>query len=163
MHRDPAVIESQAAPAVVARLVEYAPGRFIALPPHTTLEVVENPQPVAVPGGAYYGHGLLAWQERRIPLVNLLALLKAHTAPGAMALPRYALVVAYQVAPGQPVLHGAIAMAQLPEAVMVKDDAGCPLPADSDLWPLVCLSCFMHEGQPVPIVDTGKLFGSFHG
>jgi hypothetical protein len=146
-----------------ARLVEYTPGRYIALPPHTTLEVVENPRPVAVPGGAYYGHGLLAWQERQIPLVNLLALLKAHTSDAAAALPRYALVVAYQAAPGQPVMHGALGMAQLPQSVTVNDSDACGLPDDSDLWPLLALSCFTHEGQPAPIVDTSKLFGAFHG
>ncbi|MEO5670258.1 MAG: chemotaxis protein CheW [Ramlibacter sp.] len=154
---------AQAKAGAIARLVEFAPGRLVALPPHTTLEVVEHPKPVTVPGAAYYAAGLLTWQDTRVPLIDLNALLRAHPGAGVRRLPRYALIVAYQDSPGSPVQRGAIGIAQLPESVTTADDACCELPGDSDLWPLISLSCFLHEGKAVPVIDTGRLFGAFHG
>ena len=150
-------------PGVVARLIEYARGRMVALPPHTTLEIVENPQAVPIPGAAYYGYGLLSWQGRRLPMLDLDAMLRAYPQAQRTKAPRYALVVAYQRAPGQPVEHGAIGLADLPQNAMVRDEACCELPNDSDMWPHISLSCFRFEGRPVPIVDTARLFGSYHG
>jgi chemotaxis signal transduction protein len=150
-------------PGAPARLIEYSRGRFVALPPHTTLELLEHPQALAVPGAAYYAYGLLAWQGRQLPLIDLEALLLAYAGGQRAKAPRYALVVAYQRAPGAPVEHGAIAMADLPQTVTVSDDAMCELPNGSDMWPLLALSCFTFDGQVVPVVDTGRLFSSYHG
>ena len=33
----------------VARLIDYGHGRLAALPPHTTMELVENPRAIPVP------------------------------------------------------------------------------------------------------------------
>lgn len=160
----PAALPADAGPRAVARLIEYAPGRQIALPPHTTIELLENPAVVAVPGAAYYACGLLAWQGRRLPLLDLHALLlRAHPGANGAVAPRYALVLAYQRAPRQPVEYGAISLAVLPQTVTVGDEARCELPTDSDLWPLLALSCFRHEGRAVPILDTARLFATYHG
>jgi hypothetical protein len=72
-------------------------------------------------------------------------------------------VVAYQTAAHQPIEYAAIATVGLPQTVQVGDDAQCDLPAEGDLWPLISLSCFMHQGQRVPIVDTGRLFSAYWG
>jgi chemotaxis signal transduction protein len=157
-HKDPNTI----APAL-ARIVEYAHGRFAALPPHTTIELVENPIAIAVPGAAYYSLGLLAWQGRQIPLIDLDTLLRAYPKDDHAKPPRYALVTAFQRTSGSPVDHGAIALAKLPDTVTVADDASCAFPQTSDMWPLLATSCFQLEGQAVPIIETGRLFGRFHG
>jgi chemotaxis signal transduction protein len=156
-------IDGESHPGVVARLLQYSRGRHIALPPHTTIELIENPQVLPVPGSAYYGHGLMAWQGQHSAMIELEVLLRAIPGGHALRAPRYALVVAYQRAAGLPIEHGAIALAQLPESVTVSDAAACALPGNSDLWPVIALSCFQHEGQPVPVVDTSKLFGAYHG
>ena len=152
-----------AGPRAPARLVEYARGRFIALPPHTTLELLEHPAILSVPGGAYYGYGLLAWQGQQIPVLNFDALLRAYAAAAPAARPRYALVIAYQQAPRAPVQHGALGLAALPRTIEVGDEAGCDLPEEGDLWPALALSCFQHEGQAVPIINTARLFAAYHG
>jgi hypothetical protein len=159
----PAALPVDAGPRAVARLVEYAPGRQIALPPHTTIELLENPAVVTVPGAAYYACGLLAWQNRLLPLIDLHALLRAYPGANSAVAPRYALVLAYQRVPRQPVEYGAISLAVLPQTVTVSDEAQCELFTDSDLWPLLALSCFKHEGRTVPILDTAKLFAAYHG
>ena len=147
------------AAAAMARLVEYAQGRFAALATHTTLEILEDPQPVPVPGAASHAHGLLSWQGRRVPMIDLHALLHGSE-PGSAA--PFALVIAYQAAPGRPVEYGALALRALPRTVEVADAQQCALPNDSGTWPLIAMSCFHFEGESVPILDTGRLFGS-HG
>lgn len=151
------------APALAARLVEIAPGVLAAFGPHATLELLEAPQPVPVPGGASYGHGLLEWQGSRISMLDLEALLFRDTSRERKPVPRYALVVAYQRTPGAPLEHGAIGIAQPPQLVMLVEPVACDWPEGDGLWQQLSLSCFKHAGQPVPILDTAKLFGRFHG
>ncbi|HSV52353.1 MAG TPA: hypothetical protein VLJ57_09570 [Burkholderiaceae bacterium] len=153
-----AVAVAEPGSRAVARLVEYTPGRQVAFPPHTTLELIENPVFVAVPGAAGHAWGLLAWQGQRLALLDLDALLSARPATDRAVAPRYALVLAFQPVPQGPVARGAIGLAALPQTVTAGDDAQCELPTDSDLWPLLALSCFQHDGHPVPILDTARLF-----
>ncbi|MEJ6023932.1 chemotaxis protein CheW [Ramlibacter sp. PS4R-6] len=140
--------------AAVARIVRDRGSVRYALPPHVTQEIVEHPQAVAVPGANRHALGLMAWQGTRLPLIDVAVRLGA-CAPRSGA-PRYALVVAVQPAPGAPIEHAAIALDALPETVAVDDAAACEIPA-SDAWHSVAISCFLHDGVPVPIVDTAKV------
>ena len=149
-------------PQVPARLVEYAPGRRIALPPHTIYGLIEQPSFEEVPGTARYGYGLLSWQNKRLPLLNLEVLLHADSADSQGIAPSYALVVAYQCAATEPIQYGAIGLTALPQTVAVGDDAQCELPDDSTLWPQLALSCFQHESRAIPILDTARLFSASH-
>ena len=159
MHRD---IDFAAAPAaqVAARIVACGRAGRLAFAPHVTLELVEHPVPVAVPGMARHACGLLAWQERRLPMIDLEALL----APGAKRTApwRYALVLAWQAAPGAPVQQGAIALDTLPDLVTVSDTQACAWPADCSARRFA-LAWFDFGGSAVPILDTGRLFGGRHG
>lgn len=145
---------SHAAPRAVARLAACGDD-WIALPPHTTLEIVEHPQSVAVPGAAPHALGLMQWQGRRIALIDAAVLLRGvspRTTP-----PRYALVLALQPHAGAAVGHGAIALDALPESVTVSDDDASAAPDDAR-WQCVALSCFIRAGRNIPVVDTAKLF-----
>jgi hypothetical protein len=142
-----------------ARLLEFDRRKYVALPVHTALEIVERPEIIPVPGAPYYGLGIMRWQGRVLAAVNLCSLLNAFPKPGAPA-PCHALVVAYQTAPRRPIEYGAIATISLPQAVQVDDGMQCALPVDSDLWPLISLSCFTHAGVAVPVIHTGRLFGA---
>lgn len=149
-------------PRAVARLVVYAPGRQIALAPHTTYALLENPAAVAVPGAARHAYGLLTWQDTRLPLIDLNVLL--HPDAGTpTATPRYALIVAYQREAHGPLAYGAIGLSELPQTVLIGDESQCALPDDSRLWPLLALSCFEHQGQAIPIVDTARVFAAQYG
>jgi len=143
-----------------ARLLEYRPGGFVAFPAHTTIALVEDPRIVEVPGVPYYCLGLMAWQGRWLPLVNLQALLRAHGEP--QAAPRHVLVLAYQSAPGQAPEYGAVCAPLLVRMAEVADSQACELPQDSDLWPWISLACFTHEDHTVPVLDTARLFGTAH-
>jgi len=146
-----------------ALLADVARGRTVAFAACATIELLERPDIVAVPGMAYYARGLLRWQRRLVPIIDLQTLLRAHadTPPAA---PRYALVLAWQRIAGVALDHGAIGLAAPPRRIDVDaDTALCPLPLDSDLWPLLAVSCLRDGDQAVPIVDTAALFGSAHG
>lgn len=155
-----AVVE--AAATVPARLLEYRPGRCVALAPHAALELLDRPPLTPVPGAPYYCPGLVAWQDRQLPLVDLNVLLRAY--PDAAAAPlSHVLVVAWQPAPRQPLQYGALCAPALVRGVQVADGQHCALPTDSDLWPHIARACFELDGTAVPVVDTTLLFGQAHG
>ena len=145
-----------------ARLIEYARQRYVALAPHATIELLDNPSLARVPGSAYYLRGLLKWQGRWIPAIDLHTLLRAYANYVPVRLP-YVLVVAYLAAARRDLQYGALALPALPQMIDVGDDSRCALPTDSDLWPLIALSCFRHSGGAVPIVDCGRIFDVYHG
>lgn len=146
-----------------AYVIEYARGRFLALPPHVTVAIVEQPRVVAVPGAPYYACGLMDWQGQGqwLPLIHMESLIAAYPCHKPEQ-PRYALVVAWQPAPGEPVQHGALVLDELPQTVTVTNEFACALPSDSDLWPELSLSCFSYAEQAVPILDAGVVFGRSH-
>ena len=148
-------------PRVAARLLEYQRGRFVAFAAHTTLELIERPPLVTVPGAPYYCRGLVAWQGRQLPLLDLHTLLRAYPDEYAQPL-RHVLVLAFQRAPRQPLEYGALCAPSLLRMVQVADSQQCPLPTDSDLWPWLALACFTYEGEAVPVLDTARLFAQPH-
>lgn len=149
-----------------ARLLHYSADRSVALPVHTTIELLDSPVIVDVPGAAHYCQQLVSWRGQWLALLDLEALLRARTDTPAATLavaPRYVLIVAYQCAPRSPVEYGAIGLPALPQTVSVSDQMACPLPADSTLWPQLALSCFVHEERAVPILDSARLFAGYIG
>lgn len=155
-----AAIAPSSGPRAPAYLIEYACGRWIALPAHAAYALIEYPDVVNVPGAAHYAYGLMTWQDSRLPLLDLNALLHTEQNTEQTSAPRYALVVAYQSAARLPIAFGAIGMTALPQAIAVGDEAQCELPFDSKLWPLLALSCFQHGGHPVPILSTDRIFSA---
>jgi hypothetical protein len=145
-------------PRAAARLLEYKRGCFVAFPAHATIGLIDNPTVVPVPGAPYYCIGLMPWQGRQLPLLDLSTLLRAY--PEGDAPPAgHVLVLAYQDAPGQPLQYGAVCAPWLVRMIEVADSQQCELPGDSDLWPWISLACFDYEGHAVPVLDTRRLFG----
>ena len=138
----------------VARIIACG-GSHFALPQHTTLEIVDHPKSIRVPGAARHAIGLLEWQGRRIPLIDAASLLANE--PAHSAAPRYALVVAMQSTPGAPIEHGAIALESLPNSINIDDATWCSAPEEGR-WESMAISCFKQDGHAVPVVDTAKLF-----
>lgn len=151
------------APTAAARTVSYARNKRVAFAPHATQELLENPQWMTVPGGAYYARGLLHWQNRHIPFIDLESLLLAYPAFDAQAPVPYAMVLAYQTAPHEPLQYGAIALMDIPHTQTVSDADFNPLPSDSDMWAELAISCFKQNGQVTPILDAARIFSRYHG
>jgi hypothetical protein len=160
MHETTEAAEAAPVPAELrapARLLEYKWGSFVAFPAHTTIALLDSPRVIDVPGAPYYCKGLIGWQGRWLPLLDLNALLRAYPEREAPA-SGHVLVLAYQEAPGRPLEYGAVCARLLVQMIEVADSQRCELPQDSDLWPWVSLSCFEHEGHAVPVLDTRCLF-----
>jgi hypothetical protein len=147
-------------PRAAARLAEYAPGRTIALPPHTTFALLEQPVVFEVPGAARHACGLLSWRDMRLPLLDLNRLLHGEVDEEYIRVPRFAQVVAWQPAPYWPLQYGALGLSSMPQTIVVEDESQCALPEDNARWTLFALSCFQHEGQVIPVLDTARLFGA---
>ena len=114
LHDRPAEVDEDAAaeaasaePRAAARLLEYQHGAFVAFAAHTTLELIERPPLVEVPGVPYYCRGLVQWQGRRLPLLDLRTLLRAYPDEYPQAL-THVLVLAYQRAPRAQLEYGAL-------------------------------------------------------
>jgi chemotaxis signal transduction protein len=146
-------------PHATAYLLEYSQGHYFAFPAHTGVELVEQPRVVAVPGMPYFCLGLMAWQRRQLPLLDL-AKLVAGPLPQGNGNPSigHVLVLAYQTARGKALEYGAVCAPSLISKLEVIDSQQCELPKDSDLLPRIALSCFEYEGQAVPILDSASLF-----
>ena len=147
------------AATALACVLEYAPGARIALPIHAGVELVEQPRVVPVPGMPHFCLGLVAWQGRQLPLVNLQAYLQAPQASQVAPVYSHALIVAYQTERGRPIEYGALCAPFLIRMIEVADDQQCPLPAGQARWTHIAISCFQHQDQAVPVLDPARIFG----
>lgn len=147
--------------AVPAQLLRYKHGHCVALPVHVAIEVLDDPVIVDVPGASYYCRQLVRWRSQWLPLLDLDTLLRAYLPANGGGQPRYVLVVGYQPAVDAPVMYGAIGLPALPQVISVTDAMQCDLPNNSDLWPILARACFRYNGQPVPVVDTARLFCAY--
>jgi chemotaxis signal transduction protein len=145
-------------PRATAYLLEYSKNRYVAFPPYAGVELVEDPRVVPVPGMPNFCLGLMAWQGRQLPLLDLSRLLSgSNSVPGKAAV-GHVLVVAYQSAPDRPLEYGAVNAPFLINIVGVVDSQQCDLPSDVDILARISLSCFEYEGHAVPILDGARLF-----
>lgn len=141
----------------LACLLEYARDARVALPVHAGVELVEKPRVISVPGMPNFALGLMAWQGRHLPLIDLSRYLQdgATEAPTPFS---HVLVVAYQPDPGQPLAYGALCAPFLIRLVEVNDSQQCPLPVGNERWSAIALSCFEYQGKAVPVIDTARIF-----
>ncbi|MDP3702195.1 MAG: chemotaxis protein CheW [Hylemonella sp.] len=150
--------EETPAPRALACLLEYARGTCVALPVHAGVELVEQPRVVAVPGMPHFARGLIAWQGRQLPLIDLGRHLEEGGSPAPVPF-SHVLVVAFQTAPGQALDYGALCAPFLVRMIEVTDSQQCPLPVGSERWARMAASCFRYQGQPVPVLETARVFG----
>ncbi len=143
----------------LACVLEYAADSFIALPVHAGVELVESPRLVPVPGMAHFCRGLVAWQGRQLPLIDLQAYLGGLDSPASPPF-SHVLMVAYQVAPGVAIDYGAFCAPFLVRMVEVVDSDQCPLPVGLACWDGIAISCFLHQGRVIPVLEPSRIFTS---
>jgi hypothetical protein len=142
----------------VARVLEYMPGRCVGFAAHSTIALIDNPDVVTVPGAAGHCVGLFEWEGLEVPLIDLGQLL--HGAAGRNEGDgAHVLVLAWQPSAG-PAAYGAVRAPRLIHFAQAHDSLQCDLPQDSERWGVLAVSCFSNSGVPVPIIDTGALFGT---
>lgn len=144
-----------------ARLIRYAKG-YVAFAPHVSHQIVEDAEVIPVPLSAYYGLGLIEWQDQLVPLISLDSLIYAYPTGQQKSNLQYTIILSYTNDDGTPG-YGALALLTLPTMIDVSNDSFCALPSNSDIWPSIAISCFQHAGITVPILDAKRLFSQFHG
>jgi chemotaxis signal transduction protein len=149
--------ESAREASALACVLEYSADSFIALPVHAGVELIEQPRVVPVPGMAHFCRGLLPWQGRQLPLVDLRAYLGGIGSPASPSF-NHVLVVAYQSAPDDAIEYGAFCAPFLIRMVEVVDSDQCPLPQGQACWTGIAISCFLHQGRVIPVLDPSRIF-----
>lgn len=141
----------------LACVLEYAAGAFVALPIHSGVELVEKPRFVPVPGMPEHALGLMAWQGRQLPLIDLASYLRGEPAPAGEQM-SHVLVTAYQTARGEPIEYGAVNAPFLVRMVEVGNSQACPLPAELLDRADATVSCFRYQDEPVAVLDLARIF-----
>jgi len=122
-------------------------------------EYLSKPQVTEVPLAPLYTLGVLTWRERLIPLIDLARLYENnlnHHEPGAQAMG--AIVLAYRETPTGSLQYGALALANAPREINVRDDMTCELPVQPVFWSAIAASCITYENQAVPILRVRNIF-----
>lgn len=117
------------------------------------LHLVDTPVTFAVPCTSAYCRRVVLWQERLLPVMDIAARLGA--------LPRKApflAVIGYQQQRGEYPQFGALMLSSPPRQVAVSDEQACRLPDESSAWQELAISCFEHQGSPVPVLNLSRIF-----
>jgi len=143
----------------LACLLDYAHGASVALPIHSGVELIEQPRIASVPGVPDCCLGLIPWQGRQLPLIDLHRYLNQLTPDRDRApVSGHVLVVAYQTDAGKPIEYGALCAPFLVRMVEVTNKQQCaPEPGDTIMFSLA-ISYFLHQGRATPIIEPARLF-----
>lgn len=118
------------------------------------LHLVDAPETFVVPCAPDYCNRVVLWQERLLPVMDMAARLGAASSHAP-----FLAVVAYQKARGEYPQFAALMLATPPQQLQVSDEQACPLPVQGNAWQELTISCFEHQGEPIPVLNLNLLFG----
>lgn len=119
------------------------------------LELIDQPKTFVLPDTPQYCRRVVFWKDQ------LLAVMDMNVRLGGLPEPPKLLAVAgYQSSSGGETRFGALMLASTPVAVSVGNSQACALSELSSVWQPLAISCFEHEGVPVPVLNLGRIFAS---
>ncbi len=136
-----------------AWLLDFGQGMRAAVGTRVLVHIIDNPQVHRVPCTPPHCHGVVAWQGKLLPVLDMAARLGA-----AVQMPRLLAVAAYQDRPEEPARFGALLLAALPVAIAAGDAQSCALPEQPAEWGRYACSCFEHQEEAVPVLHLGRIF-----
>lgn len=142
-------------PRMNAWLLDFGGSCQAAVGLRELLHLVDTPSSFAVPCTPAYCRRVVLWQERLLPVMDIAVRLGA-----ASAATSFLGVVGYQRQRGEHPQFGALALASPPRQLAVTDDQACRLPEENSAWRGLAISCFEHQGVPVPVLNLNRIFGS---
>ena len=98
---------------------------------------------------------MLLWEGEILPVIDLIAWMTGQPSGRTQACVG---IVGWQDQPGASPQYGALLFTGIPEKVRVRDEQVCDLPERPSGWEIVAISCFSHDGQPVPVLDVPLIF-----
>ena len=140
-----------------AWLLECGDVLTVAVSDHEIVECVHPERYYKVPGTPDYCSGVLAWQDKLVPVMDLAAALDGI--PKTLLDTAFVCLLSYQLAPKQPLQYLALRINNTPQKILVDDEQVCEMPAEgfSALLKSVSLCAFSHQQLPVPILDIARL------
>ncbi|MCX7156605.1 MAG: hypothetical protein NTW45_09205 [Rhodocyclales bacterium] len=139
----------------IAWLLNFGNGQLAVVGRRELLHLVPQPALFEVPRAPRHCSRVLIWQDRIVPVWDMLAWL----APNSRAVNASLLaVVGYQSGPRQVPRFGAVLLAEPPARVVVADTQACELPQDQSAWGRIASSSFCHEEKPIGILDLPLMF-----
>lgn len=138
-----------------AWLLDFGAACQAAVGTRELLHLVDAPITFAVPYTPEYCRSVVLWQERLLPVMDIAARLgtPARTAP-------FLAVIGYQQQRGKYPQFGALMLCSPPRQLTVSDEQACRLPDENSAWRELAISCFEHQGAPVPVLNLCRIFSS---
>ena len=115
----------------------------------------EELQLFAIPQTPFYCSEVLVWENRIIPVLDVLSWLEEYRVPRTYPIIG---IFRYRTGESTEIEYGALAMESIPERISVNDDQASELPRIPRGWRQLALSCIQHEEQLIPILDLPQLF-----
>ncbi len=142
-------------PSMNAWLLDFGGAFRAAVGTRELLHLIDAPSTFVVPCTPDYCRRVVLWQERLLPVMDIAARLGAQP----LASPFLA-VIGYQKLRGEYPQFGALALSTPPRQLTVSNEQACKLSGENSHWQEWAISCFEHQGLPVPILDLCRVFGS---
>jgi chemotaxis signal transduction protein len=155
-----------------AWVMDVTAGWRVAAGAPQVVEYLLAPETIDVPRTPKHCAGLLIWRDRMIPVIDFAPLQTepAATTPWLEEADRVgnersttvkaqrAVILAYQDAPAQPLRYGALLVTAAPTEFWVSDDMAGALAEMPAVFRHIARSCFVQQGQIIPILDAHQLF-----
>lgn len=119
--------------------------------------LTEKPRTFEIPRSPRYARRVFIWQDRIVPLLDILHRVEGEPMDGDVGTVG---IVRYRPGPEEPALLGGVRLAGVPSRAQVSDEQACALPDEAKPWRRFAVSCFEHDGEPIPVLDLPRLFGA---
>lgn len=119
------------------------------------VHLLDVPVTYPVPHTPSYCNRVVSWQGRLLPVMDIARRLGAERRDT-----RYVAIVGYLGKKDGEAQFGAVPLVSPPRQVVVSDEQACKLPDNLQEMRGMTISCFEMDGQPVPVLNLGHLFGS---
>lgn len=143
----------------IAWLLNFGDGELAAVGERELIHLVSQPKLFEVPRAPGHCSRVLLWQNRTLPVWDMLAWLKPDSAAKDASL---AAVVGYQSRRRQAPQFGAMMLVEPPSRIEVANSQACELPREQPAWGEIASSCFCHLDRPMAVLDIPLIFsGTF--
>ncbi|NIR32774.1 MAG: hypothetical protein GWN84_26445 [Gammaproteobacteria bacterium] len=119
--------------------------------------LTEKPRTFEIPRSPPYARHVFIWQDRIVPLIDILHRIEGDPMDGHAGTVG---IVRYHPGPDEPAQLGGVRLAGVPRRTRVTDEQACALPAEAEPWRAFVVSCFEHDGGPVPVLDLPRVFAA---
>jgi hypothetical protein len=139
-----------------AWLLDLGRERRVAVGTREQLHLLYDAQAPEIPHTPPHCRHVLIWAGRAVPVIDLGVWMDGVPSRSTSG---YVGIYGFRARSGDAVQYGALWLGAPPRQAVVQDAAACDLPPTLTRLAPWALSCFVHDGAPVAIIDLSALFG----